>query len=78
MSSVEEIAAGTSAEPDPFVQAAPRPANRWAADRALRQAVRRLLPDEAYGHAAADLTEAAQRCVDELAPLASQIGRAHV
>lgn len=72
MSSVEEVAAGTSAEPDPFVQAAPRLANRWAADRALRHAVRRLLPDETYAHAAADLTEAAQRCVDELAPLAAR------
>ncbi|GAA4221228.1 alkylation response protein AidB-like acyl-CoA dehydrogenase [Streptosporangium album] len=59
-------------EVDPFVQEAPRLANRWTADRVLRQAVRRLLPPDVFQKAAEDLELAAERCVTEMAPLAAR------
>lgn len=59
-------------EIDPFVQAAPRLANRWKADRVLRHAVRRVLPADVFEKAAADLEHAAERCATELAPLAAR------
>ncbi|WP_406317443.1 acyl-CoA dehydrogenase family protein [Streptosporangium sp. NBC_01639] len=59
-------------EVDPFVQEAPRLANRWTADRVLRQAVRRLLPADVFAKAAEDLEHAAERCVTEMAPLGAR------
>src|SRR5262245_6268725 len=57
-------------EIDPFVQSAPVWANRWRRDRALRQALARLLPTEEYTAAAAEADRVAERCATELLPLA--------
>ncbi|WP_067168632.1 acyl-CoA dehydrogenase family protein [Microtetraspora niveoalba] len=59
-------------EIDPFVQEAPRIANRWRADRALRHAVQRILPPDAFEKAAGDLDQAAERCATEMPPLAAR------
>ncbi|WP_433414083.1 acyl-CoA dehydrogenase family protein [Microtetraspora malaysiensis] len=59
-------------EIDPFVQDAPRVANRWRADRALRQAVQRILPPDVFEKAAGELDHAAERCATEMPPLAAR------
>jgi alkylation response protein AidB-like acyl-CoA dehydrogenase len=62
------------AELDPFLQSPPAWANRWRRDRALRQALARLLPDEEYAAAAAEADRVAERGVTEMLPLARQAG----
>ncbi|MHB1594423.1 MAG: acyl-CoA dehydrogenase family protein [Streptosporangiaceae bacterium] len=75
-----------AAEPDSFVQEAPRPpANRWLADHALRLTVTRLAAESQADHGAAGagplaglsqmLSDAGARAEAELAPLAAQAER---
>jgi acyl-CoA dehydrogenase len=67
---------------DPFVQDGPQLSNRWQTDKALRQAVTRLLPEEgAADEAARLLAGIGERARAELAPLADEAERvppAHV
>ncbi len=57
---------------DPFIQDAPRPTNRFRTDRALRYALERLLPADAFDEAAPMLEDLGARAITEMAPLADR------